>query len=163
MEGIFNILKSEGIELSDEVKKKINKSLSSEYKSIVEYNNMKNKIEEMTNQLSEQDKINKEFNQLRKKHDELSKLYDDSKTMGYKYDALKKGVNEKFIDFVTADILKNKSEEQDYSVLLDDYINKNPQYLNDNKFMTISTTPQPNTTSGMSTTNDIINKLIRGD
>lgn len=163
MEGIFNILKSEGIEISDEVKKKINKSLSTEYKSIVEYNNIKNKIEEMTNQLSEQDKINKEFNHLRKKHDELSKMYQDSKTMTYKYDALKKGVNEKFIDFVTSDILKNKTDEQDFSSLLDNYINENPQYLNDNKFISVSSAPKPNKTAEISSTNDIINKLIRGD
>lgn len=161
MEGIFNILKSDGIEITDETKKKIIKSLSSEYKSIVEYNNLKKKLEDLNIKVEEQSNTLKELDNLKNKNEELSKLYNDSKNTGYKFDVLKKGVNEKFVDFVTSDILKNKTEEQNFTDLLNSYVKDNPQYLTEN-YISLSTTPKVKENNTVMGTNEIINKLIRG-
>lgn len=162
MEGIFNILKSDGIEITDETKKKIIKSLSSEYKSIVEYNNLKKKLEDLNVKVEEKTNLENELNNLKNKNEELSKLYNDSKNTGYKFDVLKKGVNEKFVDFVTSDILKNKTEEQNFTDLLNSYVKDNPQYLTEN-YISVSTTPKVKKNNTVIGTNEIINKLIRGE
>lgn len=162
MEGIFNILKSDGIEISDETKKKITKSLSSEYKSIVEYNNLKKKLEDLNIKVEEKTNLENELNNLKEKNNELNKLYSESKNTGYKFDVLKKGVNEKFVDFVTSDILKNKTEEQNFTDLLNSYVKDNPQYLTEN-YISVSTTPKVKENNTVIGTNEIINKLIRGE
>lgn len=168
MEGILNILANSGIELNEEVKSKITKSLASEYKTIAEYSKIKKKLEDTNSMLSDSNKkleskstLEKDLEKLRGENSKLHKLYEDSKNNEYKFDVLKTGVNEKFVDFVTTDILKNKTDEQDFKELLNSYIEDNPQYLNNN-FMKVSTTPQSNNPSDISSSSDMINKLIRG-
>lgn len=168
MEGILNILSNEGIELSEEVKSKITKSLASEYKTIAEYSKLKKKLEDANSMLNESNmkldtksNLEKDLEKLKGENSKLYKLYEESKNQTYKFDVLKNGVNEKFVDFVTADILKNKSEDQDFKELLSSYIENNPQYLNNN-FLSVSTSPQSNNQSESTTSSDMINKLIRG-
>lgn len=162
MEGIFNILKAEGIELTDEVKKKINKSLSSEYKSIAEYSNLKKKIEDLNCQIQDQTKISEEMEALKSKNNEISKLYEESINNQYKLQALKSGINDKFVDFVTSDVLKNKKDNEEFNTVLDKYIKDNPQYLTTNTNFHISTTPQSKNKTELKSSNDLINNLIRG-
>lgn len=168
MEGILNILSSEGIELSEEVKSKITKSLATEYKTIAEYSKLRKKLEDANTMLSDSNtklesksSLEKDLEKLRGEHSKLCKLYEESKNNAYKLDVLKTGVNEKFVDFVTSDILKNKADDQDFAELLSSYIDNNPQYLSNN-FMSVSTSPQSNNPSDATTSSDMINKLIRG-
>lgn len=168
MEGILNILANEGIELSEETKSKITKSLANEYKTIAEYSKLKKKLEDANSMLSDSNmkldqksSLEKDLEKLRGENSKLLGLYEESKNQTYKFDVLKNGVNEKFVDFVTADILKNKGEDQDFKELLSNYIENNPQYLNNN-FLSVSTSPQSNNQSETTTSSDMINKLIRG-
>lgn len=161
MEGIYNILKDAGIELTDEVKKKITKSLATEYKSISEYSNLKKKIEDLSSKLESKTNLESELEKLKGENSKVSKLYEEMKNSSYKYDTLKNGVNERFVDFVASDVLKNKREDEDFSEALTRYIGDNPQFLNNN-YMSVSTAPKTEIISDVTSSNDMINKLIRG-
>lgn len=163
MEGIFNILKSEGIEIEEETQKRLNKKIVAEYKSINEYNDLKKKLEESNNKISEFSKTKDEIDTLRQKNEELSKLYKDSQITGYKFKALKSGVNEKFVDFVTSEVMNNTSETQDFATALESYNKENPQFLTSNykQNISVSTTPAISNKSQTETTHDIMNKIIR--
>lgn len=161
MEGIFNILKAEGIELSDDVKKKINKSLSTEYKSIVEYSNLKKKLEDLSTQIQSQDAVAQEMETLKSKNEELNKLYEDSKTNYYKLQVLKSGINDRFVDFVTSEVKGMVNSKKDFNKALEEYKNDNPQFLNEQKKINISTTPTIGNKSELTDTNRLINDFIR--
>lgn len=163
MEGIFKMLESEGIEVNDEVKKRLNKKIASEYKTIAEFSELKRKLEETTEKVSKYSNIENELNTLKNKNDELSKLYETSKTNEYKLYALKKGINEKFVDFVTSEVLNQTNEEKDFKSAFEEYSKDNPQYMNSQNSVKLSTTPKlENKSEFNGSSNEAINNFIRG-
>lgn len=164
MEGIFNILKSEGIEIPEETQKKLNKKIVSEYKSINEYNDLKKKLEESNNKISEFSNTQNEIDTLKQKNEELSKLYKESQLTGYKFQALKSGVNEKFVDFVTSEVMNNTNDTNDFNKALEAYNKDNPQFLTSNykQNISVSTTPNISNKTQTQSNNDLMNRIIRG-
>lgn len=165
MEGIFNILKNEGIEVAEDVQKRINQKLISEYKSIAEYSNLKRKLEEANNKLSEYTNLNNELSDLRTKHDEVYKLYEDSKKYKYKLEVIQAGINDKFADFVVSEVQGKTNGKKDFTKALEEYKTENPQFLNsnDNKpVLNISTTPNIGNKTELNDMNKLMNDYIRG-
>lgn len=162
MEGIFNILASEGIEIEAEMKKRLNKKISSEYKTIAEFSELKKKLEESNNKALEYQNLSKELEDLQAKNTELNKLYESAKIDGLKLYTLKSGVNEKFVDFVTSEVLKKSNEGENFAQALENFNKENPQYISA-PTVKVSTTPfmQNKTENGM-TSNELINEFIRG-
>ena len=163
MEGIYNILKSEGIEIDEETKNKINKKLSAEYKSITEYSNLKKKLEDANSKLSEYTSINDELTLLRNKHDEVNKLYEDSKKYQYKLQVIQAGIDDKFVDFVSSEVQSRVNGKKDFAKALEEYKTENPQFLNKQPVVNISTTPSVENKSELTDTNNLINNFIRGN
>lgn len=164
MEGIFNILKNEGIEVAEDTQKKISQKLSSEYKSIAEYSNLKRKLEEATAKISQYTSLNDELSDLRTKHDEISKMYEDSKKYKYKLEAIQSGINDKFADFVVSEVQTRTNGKKDFTKALEEYKAENPQFLNnDNKpVLNISTTPNIGNKTELHDINKLMNDYIRG-
>ncbi len=162
MEGIFNILKSEGIEVPEESQKELTKKISSEYKSIAEYNNVKKKVENLQTRINELSSLEDKINELNGDREKFKKMYEDSRMYEYKLDTLKSGVNDKFVDFVTSETLKNVNEETDYKKALKLFLKENKQYLNNVPTMNVSTTPEIQNRSDNLSVNEIMNKFIRG-
>lgn len=163
MEGLYNILKNEGIEIPDEIRKKINKKISSEYKTISEYNSLKEKINEYDNKMIESDNLKKEYEKIKNSYDEVNKLYENSKINEYKLEVMKSGIDNKFSDFVTSEVMKQVNDEKDFKTALKDYNKENPQYLKSTTQVNLSTNPSNNNKTNVFKPNDLINKFIRGE
>lgn len=162
MEGIFNILASEGIEIEAEMKKRLNKKISSEYKTIAEFSELKKKLEESNNKALEYQNLSKDIEDLQNKNSELNKQYETAKIDSFKFHTLKSGVNEKFVDFVTSEVLKTSNNGTDFVEALGNFNKENPQYIC-TPTVKVSTTPlMQNKTENGITSNELINNFIRG-
>lgn len=162
MEGIFNILAGEGIEIDSEIKKKLNKKIASEYKSIAEFSELKKKLDDSNSKILEYQNLSNEIEELKSKNTELNKIYEVARLDGFKLKTLKSGVNEKFVDFVTSEIMKNSNEEN-FSEALENFNKENPQYIS-SQTVKISTTPSiQNKSENSISTNELINNFIRGN
>lgn len=162
MEGIFNILSGEGIEIDAETKKRLNKKISSEYKTIAEFSEVKKKLEESNNKVLEYQNLSKDFEELQNKNSELNKRYEAAKVDSLKLHTLKSGVNEKFVDFVTSEVMKKTNDGQDFVKALGDFNKENPQYIC-TPSVKVSTTPiMINKTENGMASNELINEFIRG-
>lgn len=164
MEGIYNILASEGIEVAEDVRKRLNKKIAAEYKSIAEFSDLKKKLDDSLHRLSEYSNISQDMEKLKSENENISKLYKESKINEYKLSTLKSGVDEKFVDFVTSEVMKGLKEDITFSDALDSYNKQNPQYVNYSKQgIKLSTTPiMQNQTEANFKTNNYVNDLIRG-
>lgn len=164
MEGIFKILASEGIEIDEDTRKKLNKKIASEYKSIAEFSELKRKMEEANTKLNDYSEISKSVETLKNENAELNKLYEASKTSEWKLEALKNGVNVNFVDFVTYEVMKNMSEDTKFTDALEAYTKSNPQYTTlQQPGIKVSTTPiVSNPTEKNLRPGEYINDFIRG-
>lgn len=164
MEGIFKMLESEGIEVEEEAKKRLNKKIASEYKTIAEFSDLKRKLEEKAEENSKYSDIEKQLEALKTKNDELYKLYEAGKSNEYKLYALKNGIDEKFLDFVTSEVLNKTDEQKDFKSAFEEYSKENPQYMTSSQnSVKLSTTPNiENKTEFNGSSNEVINNFIRG-
>lgn len=164
MEGIYNILASEGIEIEEDVRKRLNKKIAAEYKSIAEFSDLKKKLEDSMNRLSEYSNISQDMEKLKSENENISKMYQESKINEYKFHTLKSGVNEKFVDFVTSEVMKGLNDDISFTDALDSYNKQNPQYINfSSTGIKLSTSSSmQNQTEANLNTNDYVNNLIRG-
>lgn len=164
MEGIFKMLESEGIEIGEEAKKRLNKKIASEYKTIAEFSDLKRKLEETAEKNSKYSDIEGKLEDLKIKNDELVKLYEAGKTNEYKLYALKNGIDEKFLDFVTSEVLNKTNKEKDFKSAFEEYSKQNPQYMTSSQnSVKLSTTPNiENKTEFNARANEAINNFIRG-
>lgn len=167
MEDIFSILASEGIELTDEAKKNVKKKISSEYKTIAEYSNLKAKFEDATRKLSDLDSLNTKLENLTNENAELTKFKNEANLNACKYKILQSGVNERFVDFVNSEVQKQVNESNSFEDVLKNFIETNDQYLNVQKSepqAVVATSPSfMNKSELMPSTDEIMNRYLRGE
>lgn len=158
MEGIFKILESEGINVSDELRPKLNKKIFSEYKTIAEYSDLKKKLEEYKSKENEYSSISSELEALKKRNAELSQINTETSN---RMAVINSGVDDDFVDFVTHSAMKNVNEKTDFNKSLEDFLNNNKQYLKSTPKVTLSTYAGSESKADMSSINQMMNNFIR--
>ena len=154
-------LENENLEKTQEVKE----NQDFDYKKYRE-ERIKNRIEKsIFKDLGVQnlDEIKEKFSLIDSYKTQIQNLEEKAKeleTNKYKFEVLKSGIDEEFVDFVVDKLQKQVSDKKDFSSLLSNFKENHPKFLKQSK-ITVSTSPNFETNSKINSFSQKFNSAIR--
>ena len=154
-------LENENLEKTQEVKE----NQDFDYKKYRE-ERIKNRVEKsIFKDLGVQnlDEIKDKFSLIDTYKTQIQNLEEKAKeleTNKYKFEVLKSGIDEEFVDFVVDKLQKQVSDKKDFSSLLSNFKENHPKFLKQSK-ITVSTSPNFETNSKINSFSQKFNNAIR--
>lgn len=128
---------------------------------------LKEKVEDYKQQIED---YQKQVNELNGKIEEDSKnlenlqtLTDENKNLKAEVQMNGSNVKKEFMKFVTSEVNSQVNDETDFATALDNYKKENPQYFGDTSVKKVQSSPTLTGGTKPQTTNDIFNKMVRGE
>lgn len=126
---------------------------------------LKEKVEEYKTQLSDYESQVKELNgkieDNSKSLENLQSLTNENKDLKAQLQMSDSNVKKEFMKFVTSEINSQVSDDTDFATALQNYKKENPQYFGDTVVRKVQSSPNLNGGSKETTTNDIMNNILR--
>ena len=111
-------------------------------------------------QKTEQEKINDKINQLQTNNGTLT---NENSQLKAQLEVLNNNAKKEFVRFITSEVLAMVNETTDLKTAIKSYKKDNPQYFGDTVIKKTQTSPSLNAGGDKpQTTNDIMNKILRG-
>ena len=154
-------LENENLEKTQEVKE----NQDFDYKKYRE-ERIKNRVEKsIFKDLGVQnlDEIKEKFSLIDSYKTQIQNLEEKAKeleTNKYKFEVLKSGIDEEFVDFVVDKLQKQVSDKKDFLSLFSNFKENNPRFLKQSK-ITVSTSPNFETNSKINSFSQKFNSAIR--
>lgn len=127
---------------------------------------LKEKNEEYKNQLQDYENQIKELNGTietnNKTLEDLQNVTNENKDLKAQLQMSGSNVKKEFSKFVTSEVMANVNDETDFATALESYKKENPQYFGDTVVKKVQSSPTLNGGQQPTSTNDIMNNILRG-
>lgn len=128
--------------------------------------NLKEQIDEYKEGLSAyEEKIGEYQSMLEEKDRTLENLQDvanENKDLKAQLEMSGSNVKKEFSKFVTSEVMANVNDETDFATALENFKSENPQYFGETVVKKVQSSPNLNGGTQETTTNDIMNDILRG-
>ena len=130
------------------------------------YTKLKEQIEELKEQNSNYKDQIKDLNGTietnTKDLENLQNLTNENKDLKNQLQMSDSNVKKEFMKFVTSEVSSKVNDETDFAAALENYKKENPQYFGETVVKKVQSSPTLNGGSQETTTNDIMNDILRG-
>lgn len=128
--------------------------------------NLKEQIDEYKEGLSAyEEKLGEYQSMLEEKDRTLENLQDvanENKDLKAQLEMSGSNVKKEFSKFVTSEVMANVNDETDFATALENFKSENPQYFGETVVKKVQSSPNLNGGTQETTTNDIMNDILRG-
>lgn len=110
---------------------------------------------------SEIGKLNGTIEERDKSLENLQNIANENKDLKAQVQMSNSNVKKEFSKFVTSEVMANVNDETDFATALENYKSDNPQYFGETVVKKVQTSPNLNGGSQETTTNSIMNDILR--
>lgn len=142
-------------ELIDTIMAEHGKQLTGLKEQVEEY---KTKVSDYENQIND---LNGKIEENNKSLENLQTLTNENKDLKAQVQMSGSNVKKEFSKFVTSEVMANVNDDTDFATALETYKKENPQYFGDVAIKKVQSSPNLNGGSKETTTNDIMNNILR--
>ena len=126
---------------------------------------LKEQVEEYKAKCSEYEKqigqLNTTIEDNNKSLENLKSLTNENKDLKAQLQMSDSNVKKEFMEFVTSKVSSQVNDETDFATALENYKKENPQYFGETVVKKVQSSPTLNGGSQETTTNDIMNDILR--
>ena len=119
----------------------------------------KTKVNDYEKQISD---FNSKIEENNKSLENLQNVTNENKDLKAQLQMADSNVKKEFSKFVTSEIMSNVNDDVDFTTALENYKKENPQYFGDTVIKKVQSSPTLNGGTKETTTNDIMNNILRG-
>lgn len=107
--------------------------------------------------------LNKTIEENNKSLENLKNLTNENTTLKADIELNKSHVKDEFSKFVRSEVLSKVNDDVDFATALEEYKKSSPQYFGDTQVKKVQSSPTLTGGTKPQTTNDIFNKMVRGE
>lgn len=127
--------------------------------------NLKQQVNGFESEKQNYEKQIQEYENSKKNNEEtlknLQTLTDENKTLKTQLQMSNSNVKKEFAEFVTSKVSSQVNDETDFATALENYKKENPQFFGETVVKKVQSSPNLNGGSQETTTNDIMNDILR--
>ncbi|MBR1653682.1 MAG: hypothetical protein IJ690_01825 [Clostridia bacterium] len=144
-------------ELIDTIMAEHGKQLTGLKEQVEEY---KTKVSNYETQIND---LNGKIEESNKSLENLQTITNENKDLKNQIQMNGSNVKKEFMKFVTSEVSSKVNDDTDFATALESYKKENPQFFGDTQIKKVQSSPNLNGGSKETTTNDIMNNLLRGN